>query len=85
MPFHSLRRAATTLLHESGTPAAVAQALIGRDSEEMHRLYVGVGREAMEKAVAAMGAGGKQEWQVRRDRKSPSYTTRLADVPRARI
>lgn len=52
LSFHSLRRTATTLLHEAGIPAAVAQELIGHDSETMHRLYVNVGREAMEKAAA---------------------------------
>ena len=54
LSFHSLRRTATTLLHEAGIPAAVAQELIGHDSEEMHRLYVNVGREAMEKAAAVL-------------------------------
>ncbi len=54
LSFHSLRRTATTLLHEAGIPAAVAQELIGHDSEEMHRLYVKVGREAMEKAAASL-------------------------------
>ena len=54
LSFHCLRRTATTLLHEAGIPAAVAQEMIGHDSEEMHRLYVNVGREAMEKAAAAL-------------------------------
>ena len=54
LSFHSLRRTATTLLHEAGVPAAVAQALIGHDSEAMHELYVSVGREALEKAAAAL-------------------------------
>jgi len=49
-----LRRTATTLLHEAGVPAAVAQALIGHDSKAMHELYVSVGREALEKAAAAL-------------------------------
>jgi hypothetical protein len=40
---------ATTLLHE-----AVAQALIGHDSEAMHELYISVGHEALEKATAAL-------------------------------
>jgi integrase len=31
LSFHSLRHTATTLLHEAGVPAAVAQALIGHD------------------------------------------------------
>ena len=53
LSFHCLRRTASTLLHEAGIPAAVAQELIGHDSEEVHRLYVNVGREAMEKAAAA--------------------------------
>ena len=38
LSFHSLRHTATTLLHEGGVPAAVAQALIGHDSEGDHRL-----------------------------------------------
>jgi integrase len=54
LSFHSLRRTATTLLHEAGIPAAVAQELIGHDSAEIHRLYVNVGREAMEQAAAAL-------------------------------
>ncbi len=52
--FHSLRRTATTLLHEAGIPAAAAQELIGHSSAEVHRLYVNVGREAMERAAAAL-------------------------------
>jgi hypothetical protein len=50
LSFHSLRRTATTLLHEGGVPSAVAQALIGHDTEAMHELYISVGREALEKA-----------------------------------
>ena len=53
LSFHCLRRTASTLLHEAGIPAAVAQELIGHDSAEVHRLYVNVGREAMEQAAAA--------------------------------
>ena len=52
--FHSLRRTATTLLHEAGVPAAVARALIEHDSEAMHQLYVSVGREALEQAAATL-------------------------------
>ncbi|HTD17732.1 MAG TPA: tyrosine-type recombinase/integrase [Chthoniobacterales bacterium] len=54
LSFHSLRRTATTILHEAGVPAAVAQALIGHDSEAMHELYVSVGHEALRKAAAAL-------------------------------
>jgi len=38
LSFHSLRHTATTLLHEGGVPAAVAQALIGHDSEAIHQV-----------------------------------------------
>lgn len=54
LSFHSLRRTATTILHEAGVLAAVAQALIRHDSEAMHELYVSVGREALQKAAAAL-------------------------------
>jgi integrase len=52
LSFHSLRRTATTLLHEAGVAGAVAQALIGHDSEAIHEHYVNVGREALQKAAA---------------------------------
>ena len=52
LSFHSLRRTATTLLHEAGIAAAVAQALIGHHSEAIHEHYVNVGREALQKAAA---------------------------------
>jgi integrase len=54
LSFHSLRRTATTMLHEAGIPAAVCQALIGHDSEAIHELYVAVGREALTRAAAAL-------------------------------
>ena len=54
LSFHSLRRTATTLLHDAGIPLAVAQQLIGHDSEEMHRYYINVGRDALERAAAAL-------------------------------
>ena len=54
LSFHSLRRTATTLLHEAGVPAAVVQSLIGHDSEEMHQLYVAVGKDALASAAARL-------------------------------
>ena len=51
LSFHSLRRTATTLLHEAGVPSTVAQALIGHDSEEVHSDYISIGREALRNAV----------------------------------
>jgi len=53
LSFHSLRRTATTLLHEAGIPAAVSQAFIGHDSAAVHEIYVSVGREALVEAAAA--------------------------------
>src|SRR5690606_4235798 len=52
LSFHSLRRTATTLLHEAKVPAAVAQAFIGHDSEAMHNIYVSVGDEALAEAAS---------------------------------
>jgi len=54
LSFHSLRRTATTLLHEAGVAAAVAQALIGHDSEQVHNDYINVGRDALKNAVATL-------------------------------
>lgn len=54
LSFHSLRRTATTLLHEAGVPAAVVQSLIGHDSEEVHQLYVAVGKDALASAAARL-------------------------------
>jgi len=54
LSFHSLRRTATTLLRETGVPAAVVQSLIGHDSEEVHQLYVAVGKDALASAAARL-------------------------------
>ena len=35
--------------------------------------------------AATLGAGKPQGWQMRREHKTPCYTTRVEDVPRARI
>jgi integrase len=54
LSFHSLRRTATTLLHEAGVPSTVAQALIGHDSEQVHSDYITIGREALKAAVTKL-------------------------------
>jgi site-specific recombinase XerD len=54
LSFHSLRRKATTLPHQAGVPVAVAQVMIGFNSEAIHQLYVSVGREALEQAAASL-------------------------------
>jgi integrase len=54
LSFHSLRRTATTWLHEAGVADAVAQSLIGHSSKAVHDTYVSVGREALERAVAVL-------------------------------
>ena len=50
----TIRAGATTLLHEAGVAAAVAQALIGHDSEQIHNDYINVGRDALKNAVAKL-------------------------------
>jgi integrase len=54
LSFHCLRATATTLLHAAGVPAAVAQALIGHDSEEIHKVYVKIGSETLKGAAAKL-------------------------------
>jgi hypothetical protein len=39
---------------EAGVAAAVAQALIGHDSEQIHNDYISVGRQALNDAVATL-------------------------------
>jgi integrase len=54
LSFHSLRHSATTILDEAGVPSSVAQALIGHDSEAVHKNYVSVGSEAIRRAVETL-------------------------------
>lgn len=54
LTFHCLRRTATTLLHEAGVPAAVAQQLIGHDSNTIHQTYINVGTEALQEAAGTL-------------------------------
>ena len=54
LSFHSLRHTAVSLLKDAGIPQAVVQELVGHDSEQMSALYTHVGREAMERAAAAL-------------------------------
>jgi len=41
-------------LHEAGVPAAVAQTMVGHDSEEIYQVYISVGDKAMPEAAAKM-------------------------------
>ena len=54
LTFHALRRTATTLLHEAGVPAAVAQQLIGHDSDAIHQTYVSIGTQALQEAAGML-------------------------------
>lgn len=45
---------AVTLLKDAGIPEAVVMEMIGHDSEQMSAHYTHVGREALEKAAAAL-------------------------------
>jgi integrase len=54
LSFHSLRHTAVSLLKDAGIPQAVVQELIGHESAQMSALYTHVGREALERAAAAL-------------------------------
>jgi integrase len=52
--FHALRMTATTLMHDAGIPAATVQAIVGHESEDVHRLYIRMGRESQERALSVL-------------------------------
>ena len=52
--FHSLKHTAVSLLKDAGIPEAVVMEMVGHDSEQMSAHYTHVGREALEKAAAAL-------------------------------
>jgi len=52
--FHNLRVTAVSLLHEAGIPQATVQEWVGHDSEDVHRLYIKLGKEASQKASDAL-------------------------------
>lgn len=52
--FHNLRVTAITLLHEAGIPQATVQGWVGHESEDVHRLYIKLGKEASQKASDAL-------------------------------
>jgi integrase len=54
LSFHSLRHTAVSLLKNAGIPEAVVMELVGHDSKQMSAHYTHVGREALEKAAAAL-------------------------------
>ncbi|MBK1833338.1 tyrosine-type recombinase/integrase [Roseibacillus ishigakijimensis] len=54
LSFHSLRVTAVSFLHAQGIPAAIVQEWVGHDSVDVHRVYVRLGDEAMEKASASL-------------------------------
>jgi integrase len=54
--FHSLRHSTVSILKNNGVPQAVVQELVGHDSAQMSAHYTHVGREALEKAAAALPA-----------------------------
>jgi integrase len=51
LSFHSLRHTAVSLLKNSGVPHAIAQALVGHESEEISQLYTHVGEESLAGAL----------------------------------
>lgn len=59
--FHCLRATAATLLHTAGVDHALAQEIVGHDSEKAHQLYIRPDSEqkrmALEKLVGEIGSG----------------------------
>ena len=51
MSFHCLRHTATSLLHNAGVSAAVAQEIVGHDSEDVHRVYAHIEPETLQAAL----------------------------------
>jgi integrase len=54
LSFHSLRRTATTLMHEAGIPPSVVMSFIGHDAIAVHERYVSPGEEALRKAADSL-------------------------------
>ncbi|MEJ6578433.1 MAG: tyrosine-type recombinase/integrase [Akkermansiaceae bacterium] len=54
LSFHCLRATAVTLLHDAGVPAATVEEWVGHDSAEVHRTYIKIGRETLERASKAL-------------------------------
>jgi integrase len=54
LSFHCFRHTAVSLLKDAGIPEAVVMEMVGHDSEQMSAHYTHVGREALEKAAAAL-------------------------------
>lgn len=54
LSFHSLRHTAVSMMKDAGIPAAAVMEMIGHDSEQMSQHYTHVGRDALEKAAAAL-------------------------------
>jgi integrase len=54
LSFHCIRHTAVSLMKDAGIPEAAVMELVGHDSEQMSAHYTHVGREALEKAAAAL-------------------------------
>jgi integrase len=52
--FHCFRHTAVSLLKDAGIPEAVVMEMVGHNSKQMSAHYTHVGREALEKAAAAL-------------------------------
>ncbi|MEI6084646.1 MAG: tyrosine-type recombinase/integrase [Verrucomicrobiota bacterium] len=51
LSFHCLRHTNTSLLHNAGVSAAVAQEIVGHDSAEVHRVYAHMEQATLQQAV----------------------------------
>jgi integrase len=54
LTFHALRHTAVSMMKDAGIPAAAVMEIIGHDSEQMSDHYTHVGKEAMQRAAAAL-------------------------------
>jgi integrase len=54
LSFHCIRHTAVSLMKDAGIPEAAVMELVGHDTEQMSAHYTHVGREALEKAAAAL-------------------------------
>ena len=56
--FHSLRHSFASHCAEAGVPKAVAQSILGADSDIIDKYYVHIGEEAQEKAIQLISGDG---------------------------
>lgn len=78
--FHSLRHSFASHCAEAGVPKAVAQSILGADSDVIDKYYVHVGDEAQKKAIQSIGFGNSEkESPQERNKKALEYIRSLKE------